>query len=68
MKGHHFKRYLLSKLNSFYKNFIKLGHIVEYHDVFFKFNNGQYRQWKFLSQISRLLLEPFFSNFVYTFR
>ena len=25
-------------------------------------------QWKFLSQISRLLLEPQFSNFVYTFR
>ena len=26
------------------------------------------RQWKFLSQISQLLLEPVFSNFVYTFR
>ena len=25
-------------------------------------------QWKFLSQISRFLLEPVFSNFVYTFR
>ena len=25
-------------------------------------------QWKFLSQISQLLLEPLFSNFVYTFR
>ena len=25
-------------------------------------------QWKFLSQISQLLLEPVFSNFVYTFR
>ena len=24
--------------------------------------------WKFLSQISQLLLEPVFSNFVYTFR
>ena len=24
--------------------------------------------WKFLSQISQLLLEPLFSNFVYTFR
>ena len=25
-------------------------------------------QWKFLSQISQLLFEPVFSNFVYTFR
>ena len=25
-------------------------------------------QWKFLSQTSQLLLEPVFSNFVYTFR
>ena len=25
-------------------------------------------QWKFLSQISQLLLEPVFPNFVYTFR
>ena len=25
-------------------------------------------QWKFLSQISQLLLEPVFYNFVYTFR
>ena len=25
-------------------------------------------QWKFLSQISQLLLEPVFSNFVYNFR
>ena len=25
-------------------------------------------QWKFLSQISQLLLEPVYSNFVYTFR
>ena len=25
-------------------------------------------QWKFLSQISQLLLEPVFSNFVYIFR
>ena len=25
-------------------------------------------QWKILSQISRLVLEPVFSNFVYTFR
>ena len=25
-------------------------------------------QWKFLSQISQLLLEPLFSNFVYTFK
>ena len=26
----------------FYQNFMKLGHIVKYHDVFFKFNNGPY--------------------------
>ena len=26
----------------FYRNFMKLGHIVKYHDVF-KFNNGPYR-------------------------
>ena len=26
----------------FYQNFMKLGHIVKYHGVFFKFNNGPY--------------------------
>ena len=29
--------------NTFDKNFMKLGHIVKYHDVFFKFDNGSYR-------------------------
>ena len=32
----------LSKSNTFDQNFMKLGHIVKYHDVFFKFNNGPY--------------------------
>ena len=36
------KRCLLSKLNIFYQNFMKLGHIVKYHDVFFKFDKGPY--------------------------
>ena len=27
----------------FYQNFMKLGHIVKYHDVFIKFDNGPYR-------------------------
>ena len=26
-----------------YQNFMNLGHIVKYHDVFFKFDNGSYR-------------------------
>ena len=38
-----FKRHPLSNSNIFYQNFMKLGHIVKYHDVFFKFNNGPYR-------------------------
>ena len=42
MKIHHFKRCQLSKSNIFYQNFMKLGHIVKYHDVF-KFNNSPYR-------------------------
>ena len=33
----------LSNSNIFYQNFMKLGHIVKYHNVFFKFNNGPYR-------------------------
>ena len=43
MKMHHLKRCPLSKSNSFAQNFMKLGHIVKYHDVFFKFDNGPYR-------------------------
>ena len=27
----------------FYPNFMKVGRIVKYHDVFFKFDNGPYR-------------------------
>ena len=33
----------LSKSNIFYQNFMKLGHIVLYHDVVFKADNGPYR-------------------------
>ena len=33
----------LSKTNIFDRNFMKLGHIVQYHNVFFKFDNGPYR-------------------------
>ena len=33
----------LSNSNIFYQNSMKLGHIVKYHDVFFKFDNGPYR-------------------------
>ena len=43
MKIHHLKRCPLSKSNIFYQNFMKLGHIVKYDDVFFKFDNGPYR-------------------------
>ena len=42
MKIHRFKRCPLSKSNSFDQNFMKLGHIVKYHDVIFKFDNGLY--------------------------
>ena len=34
--------YALSNSNSFDQNSMKLCHIVQYHDVFFKFDNGQY--------------------------
>ena len=34
----------LSKSNTFDQSFIKLGHIVKYHNVFFKFDNGPYRK------------------------
>ena len=42
MKIHHLKRYLLSKSNTLDQNFMKLGHIIKYNDVFFKFDNGSY--------------------------
>ena len=35
------KRRLLSEMNSFDYNPMKLGHIIKYHNVF-KFQNGQY--------------------------
>ena len=38
-----FKQCPLSKSNSFDHNFMKLGHIVKYHVVFFTFDNGLYR-------------------------
>ena len=41
MNIHHLKRCQLSKLNAFFQNLMKLGHIVKYHDVFFKFDNIQ---------------------------
>ena len=31
------------KSNTFDQICMKLGHIVKYHDVFFKFDNGSYR-------------------------
>ena len=37
------KRRPHSNSNTFDQNSMKLGHIVKYHDVFLKFNNGPYR-------------------------
>ena len=37
------KRRPLSNSNTFDQNFMKLGHIVKYHDAFFKFDNDPYR-------------------------
>ena len=42
MKNCRLKQRLLSKMNSFYYNSMKLGHIIKYHNVF-KFQNGHYR-------------------------
>ena len=42
VKIHRFKQGLLSNLNIFYQNFMKLGHNVKYHNVYFKFDNGPY--------------------------
>ena len=41
MKNCRLKRRLLSKMNSFDNNSMKLGHIIKYHNVF-KFQNGPY--------------------------
>ena len=40
----------LSNLNIFHQNFMTLGHIVKYHDVFFKFDNGP-----FCTRLSRVM-------------
>ena len=40
---HSLKWFLLSKVNSFGQNFMKFGHIAQYYNVFFKFDNGPYR-------------------------
>ena len=37
------RRRPLSKPNTFDQNFRKLGHIVQYHNVFFKFDKAPYR-------------------------
>ena len=42
MKNRRLNRRLLSKMNSFDYNSMKLGHIIKYHNVF-KFQNGPYR-------------------------
>ena len=42
MENRRLKRRLLSKMNSFDNNSMVLGHIIKYHDVFFKFDNGLY--------------------------
>ena len=57
MKIYHFKRCPLSMSNIFYQNFMKLGHIVKYSVVFFKFDNGQYRT--ILSAVMALCLLKF---------
>ena len=42
MKIHRFKRCPLSNSNIFNSNFMKLGHIVKYYNVFFKIDNYLY--------------------------
>ena len=71
MKIHHVKQCPLSKSNSFDQNFMKLGHIVKYHDVLFKFNNGPYRTMlsvfmkiHHLKLCPSLYLEFFYQNFM----
>ena len=54
MKIQHLKRSPLSKLNTFDQNFMKLGHVGKYHDVFFKFDNGSYQTM--LSVVTALCL------------
>ena len=57
MKIRRFKWCPLSKSNTFDQNFIKLGHIVKYHNVYFKFDNGPYRTM--LSEVMALCLLKF---------
>ena len=42
MKIYHLKRRPLSNSNTSDQNFMKLGHIIKYHNVF-KFQNSPYR-------------------------
>ena len=42
MKNRLLKQRLLSKMNSFDYNSMKLGHIIKYHNIFM-FQNGPYR-------------------------
>ena len=82
LKIHHFKQSPLSKSNIFYQNFMKLGHIVRYHDVFCKFNNDSYRTvlyvvmalclWKFtilndVHSLSRIFFNRILWNLVTLF-
>ena len=43
MKIHHFRWCLVYKSSNFDQNFLKLGHIVQSHNVFFVYDNGLYR-------------------------
>ena len=43
MKNHRLKRHLLSRMNSLDYNSMKLGHIIEYYNVLFKYENGPCR-------------------------
>ena len=62
----HLKWYPLSKLNTFDWNFMKLGDIVKYHYVFFKFDNGfwKFTIWSDVHSLSRILLIRILWNLV----
>ena len=51
------RRRPLSNSNIIYQKFMKLSHIVSYHNVFFKFDNGLYRTR--LSRVMALCLWKF---------
>ena len=70
------------KSNIFYQNFMKLSHIIKYHNVFFKSKNGPYHNllsvvmalciWKItvlndLCSLSRIVLIRILWNFVTLF-